>query len=179
MADLFCPVVQISVGLCFGIAAMAKVRAFRLFVEGVASYHMVPRIFLGPFSGAVVVAESLVAGCFLGGVLVAQAAVAASILLIVFGVAALVARIRGLSTTCFCFGAGGGESSMAKGMLRLFLLLGGVGVTLYYRVSEVWNDPVLAMPEWEMFVTSIAVVLGVAWLIEIPELIAIRRTRTG
>ena len=175
MADLICPVVQISVGLCFGIAALAKTRTFRLFAAGVASYRMVPGMVVGPFSGAVVMAEALVAACFLSGILVAQAAVAASFLLIVFGVAALVARFRGLSTTCFCFGADGGESTTAKGLLRLLLLLGGVGVTLDYRVSDFWNDPVPTIPGWEMFAASIAVVLGAAWVMEIPELIAIGR----
>ena len=89
MGDLVCSVVQIAVGLGFGIAALAKASTFRLFVEGIASYRMVPRTFVGPFGGTVVVAEALVAACFLTGVLVAQAAVAASFLLIVFGVAAL------------------------------------------------------------------------------------------
>jgi len=116
VADLIFPVVQISVGLCFGIAALSKARAFRLFVAGVASYRMVPGMVVGPFSGGVVVAEVLVAACFLSGVLVVQATVAASFLLIVFGVAALVARCRGLSTTCFCFGTDGSESTTAKGL---------------------------------------------------------------
>lgn len=175
MADLIFPVVQISVGLCFAIAALAKASAFRLFVAGVASYGMVPRMVVGPFSGFVLIAEVLAAACFLSGVLVVQAAVAALFLLIAFGIAALVARRRGLSTTCFCFGLDGGESTTSKGLLRLFLLLGGVGATLGCHVSDFRNDPVSAIPSWEMFAASFAVVLGAAWVIEIPELIAIGR----
>lgn len=175
MADLVCSVVQIAVGLCLGIAALAKASAFRLFVEGVASYRMVPRMVVGSFGGAIVVAEALIAACFLSGVLVAQAAVAASFLLIVFGVAALVARLRGIATACFCFGADGGESTTAKGLLRHLLLLGGIGVTLDYRLSDFWNDPVLTIPGWEIFAASVAVLLAAAWVIEIPELLAVGR----
>ena len=115
MADLVCSVVQIAVGLCLGIAALAKASAFLLFVEGVASYRMVPRMVVGSFGGAIVVAEALIAACFLSGVLVAQAAVAASFLLIAVGVAALVARLRGIATACFCFGADGGERTRHAG----------------------------------------------------------------
>lgn len=81
MADLICPVVQLAVGFCFGIAALAKVTAFRLFVEGVDSYRMVPRMFLGPFGGAVVVVEAIVAACFLRTAVVVGAVVSG-----VFGV---------------------------------------------------------------------------------------------
>lgn len=83
MADLVCPVVQIAVGLCFGTAALAKARAFQFFVEGVASYRMVPEMVVRPFSGTIVVTEALVAACFLSSVLVTRAALAASFLLIV------------------------------------------------------------------------------------------------
>ena len=145
------------------------------FTEGVASYRMVPEVLVRPFGTAVVAAEALVAASFLIGVLVAQAAVLASFLLVAFGVAALAARSRGLSTTCFCFGADGTESTTAKGLLRLLLLLGGVGVTLVYRASDFRKDPVLAIPGWEIPAASIAVALAAAWVIEIPELIAVGR----
>ena len=117
----------------------------------------------------------LFAACFPSGVLVAPAAVAASFLLIVFGVAALVARFRGLATACFCFGADGGESTTAKGLLRLLLLLGGIVVTLDSRKSDFWDNPVPTVPGWEIFAASIAVLLAAAWVIEIPELIAVGR----
>ena len=151
MADLVCPVVQIAVGLCFGTAALAKARAFQFFVEGVASYRMVPEMVVRPFSGTIVVTEALVAACFLSSVLVTRAALAASFLLIDFGVAALVARFRGVATACFCFGADGGESTTAKGLLRLLLLLGGVVVAWGYRASDFWNEAVPTMPGWEVF----------------------------
>jgi len=48
---------------------------------------------------------------------------------------------------------------------------------LGYRASELSNDPVPAIPGWEMFVASLAVLLVGAWVIEIPELIAVRKRK--
>ena len=62
-----------------------------------------------------------------------------------------------------------------EGSVAAPLLLGGIGVTLDYRLSDSWNDPVLTIPGWEIFAASVAVLLAAAWAIEIPELLAVGR----
>lgn len=161
--------VRLAVGMCFLVSACAKARSFGTFLEGISSFHILPDIHvLIVCAGSIIVGVELVLGLsFIGMILLKHMCFLGLLLLMVFGGATLLAKLRGIETTCFCFGRGGAEAMSIKGMVRWVLLTSGV-VVVFVEVDEsvFWESAVDVFPDWGCMAVAGAILVTVLWLIE-------------
>ena len=128
MLDVVAQIAQTALGLCFGFAAIAKLKAFRRFEEGVASFEVVNPSFNRLAAIAVVALELMVAGTFISGFSV-HFGVALSILLLAIFMAVTVSlELRGHIAVCMCFGGVGEQFNVRRVLVRFVLVGVGVGI---------------------------------------------------
>ena len=169
-ADFIEPI-RVAVGVCFLVSAFAKARSFSTFLDGIYSFRILPNIHpLVVCVGSMVIVVELVLGLsFLSAVLLRQLCALGMLLLGVFGGATLLARLRGIETTCFCFGRGGVEAMSIKGVTRWVLLTGGVVVVCVGFHEGIYRGAVSVFPGWGCMVVAGAILVTALWLIEGAE----------
>jgi hypothetical protein len=161
----------------FTLSAMSKLTNPRSFIRGIKEYRILPGRGIVVFAILIILCELLLAFSHLSGWYLALMAPLGLVLLCTFFLAVSVNLARGRDLPCLCFGSG--EVISPRSLVRLIIaLLGELGVlvqssslSLADRISSHGSAPdaVLALT-W-----AVLLVLGVTWLLQLPEVIAIAR----
>jgi len=129
---------RVTIGLTFALAGGQKARSFAAFQQTVRRFRLLPQALLLPVALLFVTGELLVALLLLcGGWFLLAGFVLAFLLLLVFSGALLSVILRGISTTCHCFGPGHRPVSQAD----LWRNLGFLLCALSGSLGALWNLP--------------------------------------
>jgi hypothetical protein len=176
-------IAQLALGLVFGLACTAKLRAPAAFVNGVVEYEVLPRPAALALGVLLIPLEGLLAASLLSGWMAGVALPVAMALLAAFAVAVAINLARHREVPCHCLGGGPGETISPRTLARLALLLGGVALVAADRTA--WGPPLTrwtaartAGGEDLMHAVMLAALLLAAgvWLLHAPELWTLARS---
>jgi hypothetical protein len=172
--------VQLSLGVVFTAAALPKLRHPAAFARTVAGYRLVPRALTGVLAFIVIAIESFLAVAFPTGWAIPVTLPLAAVILTSFALAVAINLRRGRRVPCGCFG-GESEAVSGRSLARLGTLLGGV-----LLLAALGRSPLTAGKLASEGASALAylvqiggvsafLVLGVAWLLSLPELAFVLR----
>jgi Methylamine utilisation protein MauE len=180
MTDQLSYALQLSLGVVFTAAALPKLRHPAAFARTVAGYRLLPRAPTGVLAFTVIAIESFLAVAFPTGWAIPIALPLAAVILTSFAVAVAINLRRGRRIPCGCFG-GESEALSGRSLARLATLLGGV-----LLLAALGRSPLTAGKLASEGTSALAylvqiggvsafLVLGVAWLLSLPELAFVLR----
>jgi uncharacterized membrane protein YphA (DoxX/SURF4 family) len=109
---------RLLLGGVFLYAGIAKVRDPQDFADAVASFRLLPADVINPFALGLPPYEILLGAWLLSGWRLRTAAFGASATMLVFLAALALAKIRGLTVNCGCFGGGGAPGNSGLALAR-------------------------------------------------------------
>ncbi len=170
---------QLALGVVFAAAAAPKLRHPGAFARTVAGYRLLPRRLVPAAAVALIIVESFLAVAFLSGWLRAIALPLAMLVLVVFASAVIVNLRRGHRIECGCFGSGG-ERISARSVIRLFVLLAGVGLLAIGPASTTITTLAQRGGSGAAYVVQVGgttcfLLLAVTWLLNLPEVVSTLR----
>jgi uncharacterized membrane protein YphA (DoxX/SURF4 family) len=104
MIELLVLLLRVALGLVFVVAGGLKIGHFDVFASQIAGFQILPRPFVAPLALLMPFIEVLVGGYLIVGLFTRATAGVAALLLAVFDGAIASAVVRGISTSCGCFG---------------------------------------------------------------------------
>ncbi|MGI8968272.1 MAG: MauE/DoxX family redox-associated membrane protein [Chloroflexota bacterium] len=143
----FIQAVQTAIGLIFMVSSVAKAREMGRFVDGVVSYHVLPKRLATLYAVLLPPLEAAVGIALLVGLFVDVCALIAAAMLVSFSMAIAINLRRKRQLPCYCFGGGSSEQLSPRSLWRVVLLLLGVGCILSPRFLGVVAPELLAFGE--------------------------------
>ena len=104
MIDILVLVLRVALGLLFAVAGALKIGHFDLFAAQIAGFALLPQPLVAPLALLLPFVEVLLGAYLIVGLFTRAAAWFAAFQLAVFAAAIASAVMRGISTSCGCFG---------------------------------------------------------------------------
>jgi hypothetical protein len=173
----FIVVIQLTIGIVFLLSSASKLWDRRGFTEGLIAYRIIALSWVPLAAMTVIALEVFIALSHLSGYLLHVGALIGLGLISIFSVAVGVNLKRGRSVPCYCFGTS--ESRISIGTLMRLALLAAGEVVLFVLHQPI-RITTMALPNLVLaFFGSTFVLLVSIWLLAVPDILKLLRTKTG